>query len=268
MKGKKLICMSLGALAIATGQGYTSVSANNSITQDSYVSAIEENDTNYDFREQKFNEFKDIFPDEMEILENVVSMNKYNLARKSENTLIEEAKEMGPMIEAQKTIGDELYKLTIYPNGVFIQSGIYGGEVEEITENSVESRATTGITGGTTQSGTGYSNGYDRIAYCNFYSNSLMNTTQGHTIQATISYSIVKGAYDSLTAYKLGPSLMGTTNAYTYATKSKENASGGAYVKYRFNGRTSWSSTGSIYNTFEFRITVGNDQVMVEEILL
>lgn len=255
-------------LAFSLGQGYTSISANNEVVKDNYVSLVNEDSVNYDFRMQKFNEFKNIFPDEMKILENIVSMNKYNRTYKSENKLLEEAKGMGPMIEAQKTIGDELYQLTIYPNGVFIQSGVYGGDLEDFTENSIESHADTGITGGSTQSGSGYSNGYNRIAYCNFYSNSAMNITQGHTIQATISYSLVKGGYDSLTSHKLGPNLMGTTGAYTYATKNRENSSGSAYVKYRFNGRTSWNSSSSAYNKFEFRITVGNDQVTVQEILL
>lgn len=213
-----------------------------------------------EFRLNKYHEFEEIFPEEMEILKEIQAVNYFNLITKSDNELMEEAANTDPLIDTQKIVDGDIYKLTVYSNGVFAQSGVYGGEVEEVNFKQDNSRlGSTGITGGTTQSGSGYSNGINRKAYCNYFANSAVNLI-GHTIESTISYSLVNGAYDSLTSHKLSY-VYNTKNVYTYDSKGKENSAGPAYVKYHYDGRTGVNSSADPFEPFEFSISVGSDQV-------
>ena len=222
-----------------------------------------------DFRAKKHKEFEEIFKIEMDELRDIQARNKMNLLLKSESKLISEAKDSEPIIESEKTIDGEFYKLTVYPNGVYTQEGIYGGVVEEVLEEDDSiSRAVTGITGGSTTSGSGYVNGTNRIAYSNLYATATQNTLQGHTIQVTFSYSLVNGGYDKITKYALGPNLLGAQDAYKYGAKLSENSSGSAYVKYRYKGRTYSGASSSIFNDFEFGIYVGNDKITLKSSLL
>lgn len=253
MKKGKILALALSVLLTAS-TATTAFAAEKSNILTSKQKEIE-------FRIEKNKEFEELFPEEMKQLKELQKSASFSSRTKTDEELMDEIKDTEPVIDSEKNIDGDYYRLTAYSNGCYTQIGISGGEIED--NNKVITRASTGITGGTTQSGSGYFNRNNATAYCNFFNNSVQNTLQGHTIGVTISYSLVNGAYDNISSYSLKTTTY-CNNITKTTAKLKEDASGKATIKYKYSGRTSNSPSGAIYNNLTFAIYVGKDEASAQ----
>lgn len=184
------------------------------------------------------NEFLEVFPEEMEQIAKLGRL-KSNIG-KSDEELLDETKEMEPVIDTEKEVNEDYYRLVAYSNGIYYSLGVKGG---------------------TSTTGTGYVSYKGRKAYGQLYS-SATNSLIGHTFNAIITYTNVKGGYDYIdTASPY--SFYYCKNAYTYSKKLKENSSGKAYAKFYYDGRTSSVNSEAVYNKFYLTVYVGSDTVSV-----
>ena len=193
------------------------------------------------------NEFVKLFPEEMKMLENL-RKNKKN-SSKTIKELADETENMEPIIDVEKEVDGNYYRLVGYATGIFHKTGITGGT------------ATTNSDGDVVYKG--------RQAYAQMFSDAI-NIITGHTFKATISYTKVRGGYNYITSsgvystYFVKDARRGT---YSY----KETASKKAFVNFNYSGRTSnyAGEDGSgipgtaFYNPMQMTITIGGDSSKV-----
>lgn len=235
---KKISIMSLIGLSLSsstiTSNAYTSLS--NEVDNKSNISEMKiSNDEKENLEIHK--DFIDIFPNEMKMIDNLVKRNRS--VNKTEEEFFKETKNMKPVIDTQKEVDGDYYRLVAFRNGTYYKLGLKGG---------------------TSSSGSGYVSYKNRQAFGQFASPSV-NTVSGHTFTALISYTNVKGGYDYIstaTPY----SFYYCKNAYTKSKKLKEDSKGKAYATFYYDGRYSYKNTqGSIYAPFKFTVYVGKDTV-------
>lgn len=185
------------------------------------------------------NDFLKVFPEEMAQIQKL-GMSRSNIG-KSEEELIDETKEMEPIIDTEKEVNGDYYRLVAYSNGIYSKVGIKGG---------------------TSTTGSGYVNYKNRKAYAQLYS-SLANPVSGHTFTAIASYTNVNGGYDYISSAQ-PYSFYFCQNAYTHSNKKlKENSSGKAYVKFYYEGRSA-STPVEAYNKYYLTLYVGKDTATVK----
>lgn len=235
---KKLSILSILSIMIFSG-GYSYSSAasfNYSNKFNSSINSAESKELTKEELAEIDKEFREIFPEEMAKLE-ALGKSRAN-KNKTEKQLLKESQSMNPIIDVEKTVGDDYYRLVGYSNSVYNRWGIKDGS---------------------SKTGSGYVSYKDRVAYAHHQS-AAVNALSGHTFSTRISYTLAKGGYDSIQSSQIGPMQLAVKNFYRYHLKSKETSSGSAYVKWRYTGRNEFNG-----NTGEYMMTVfvGQDRVYV-----
>lgn len=238
---KKLSALSLVGITISSSFSCVNAGTQDLIHKESVASnkGVMAISTDEEESLEIYNDFLKVFPEEMEQIKNL-GRSRSNMG-KSDQELLDETKEMEPIIDTEKEVNDDYYRLVAYSNGIYYSLGVKDG---------------------TSTTGSGYVNYKGRKVYGQFYS-SATNVAVGHTFNAIISYTNVKGAYDYIDT--TSPySFYYCKNAYTHDKKLKENSSGKAYAKFYYDGRVSTVGSEAVYNKFYLTVYVGGDTISVK----
>ncbi len=231
---KKISIVSLIGLSLSSSTYISHAYTLNNDSNISYMKLSNNENENLDIH----NKFKEIFPDEMKKIDNLVRKNRS--ANKTEEQFLNETKNENPIIDTEKEVNGEYYRLIAFSNGTYYKLGVEGG---------------------TSSTGSGYVSYKKRKVFGQFASPAI-NTVSGHTFTGVISYTNVKGGYDYIDV--ANPySFYYCKNAYTSENKKlKEDSKGNAYVTFHYDGRYSYlNGQGSIYAPFKFTVYVGNDTI-------
>lgn len=223
----------IGMLLTTTSTSYADVKPTIQESNQSEIQVSYDEKENLELQE----DFERIFSKEMNEIENIVNINKFS--RKSHENYLKEISGMTPIIDSEKSEGDNHYRLVAYSNGLFYQLALKDGSYS---------------------SGTGYTSWSNRKAYAQLGSPAV-NAVTGHTFTSTISYTHVNGGNDYISS--ASPySFYYCQNAYTQSKNFNETSYSKAYVTFYYDGRTAYmNGVGNVYSPFRFTINVGNDTV-------